>query len=160
MPVIFPAGLQQSHYHSWHEVHSAPMVERCSGDKRDPLCAEWTRCHLQKEGRTPAALCCSGTPARLLPSAARPAPGPSPIFLGSGPSHALFSCPVGLKMSPVLPTCPPCPVPSSQRLWALWPAPGSSGSPGLVCHHPLSRDKKCHLPQSLFICCMSKRHSA
>ena len=125
MPVTFPAGLQQSHYHSWHEVHSAPMVERCSRDKRDPLCAEWTHWHLQKEGRTPAALCFSGTPARLLPSAARPAPGPSPIFLGSGPSHALFLLPCWLEGG--APCCPvahhvPCLPPRGCGLCGQHPA--------------------------------------
>ena len=165
MPVTFPAGLQQSHYHSWHEVHSALVVERCSGDKRDPLCAEWTRWHLQREGRTAAASCCSGTQARpLLPSAARPVPVPSPVFLGSGPSSMLFLLPRwregGAPRCPLahhVPRLPPRGYGLCGQLLAHLGPPAwlvTIPSPEMI------RNALGHLSWSLCTCCVSKRQSA
>lgn len=139
MPATFPAGLQQSPCHSWREVHSAPLVERCSGgDKRDPLCAEWTCWHLQKADRTPAASGCSRTQARPLPPpAASRRSARLPILLGSGPSRVLFllprwlaggapCCPLARMSRAFLPEAMGS-VASYQLTWV--PRPGLSPSP-------------------------------
>lgn len=104
MRVGFPAGSQQSRYHSWHLRCTQPWWEEGAPEETNEI-------HFALNGLV--GICRKKTEPRRLGAAPGPGPGPrwssvglpssrpvSSVFLGSGPSRVLFPLPHRLKCQP------------------------------------------------------------